>query len=57
MMKHLVLAFVALVFGTSAAFAGAAPAPEMGDGVTGLIAVAVAAAGYLAVRHIRRKRA
>jgi hypothetical protein len=56
-MKAMMFAAGVLLLGVGPAFAGTTPGPDMGEGFAGLSVFAVVVAGYLAVRHIRRKRA
>jgi len=52
------LAALAIAFGATPGIAGGsvAPAPLLGAGLPGIVVLAVAGGGYLAVRAFRRRR-
>jgi hypothetical protein len=54
MKKSVLLAL--LVLAAAPAYAGTLPGPEMGEGFAGLSVLAAVVAGYVAVRHFRKKR-
>jgi len=53
-MKKIALA-ASLLLAVSPAYAGMSPGPEIGDGATGLVVLAVLIGGYFAVRYFRTR--